>query len=116
VTIAFALDAVVSAAALRTPARDRATGVRQRAIGSRVAPASVEKQQRHLRYRVPCNPGARVLISRARGALLLSCTQASVAEFRRQMLAPDDLQDRGSISRRQLLRPGGACVGTRETM
>jgi hypothetical protein len=36
----------------------RAAGVRQRAIGSRVAPASVKRQQRHLRYRVPCAPTA----------------------------------------------------------
>src|SRR5215217_174778 len=37
-----------------------------------------ERQQRHRRYRVPCNSVARMLISRARGALLLWCTQASV--------------------------------------
>jgi hypothetical protein len=32
------------------------------------------------------------VIARARGALLLSCTQASVGEFRRQTLAPDEIQ------------------------
>ena len=32
------------------------------------------------------------MIARTRGALLLSCTQASVAEFRRETLAPDDKQ------------------------
>jgi hypothetical protein len=44
----------------------------------------------------PCNSGAPALISRARGALLLSCTQASVADFGRQVLASDDEQERGS--------------------
>ena len=33
----------------------RGPGVRQRAIGSRLAPASVERQQRRRRYRVPCS-------------------------------------------------------------
>jgi hypothetical protein len=32
-------------------------------------------------------------MSGTRGALLLSCTQASVAEFRRKTLAPDDEQE-----------------------
>jgi phosphohistidine phosphatase SixA len=33
-------------------------------------------------------------LSRTRSALLLSCTQASVAEFRRETLAPDELRAR----------------------
>ena len=40
---------------------------------------------------IPCNSGAPAVISRTRRALLLSCTQAIVAEFRRQTLAPDDM-------------------------
>ena len=42
----------------------------------------------------PCNSGAPAVISRARGALLLSCTQASVAEFGRPTPAPDEQQAR----------------------
>jgi hypothetical protein len=37
----------------------RGPGVRQRAIGSRLAPASVERQQRCRRYRVPCDGAIR---------------------------------------------------------
>jgi hypothetical protein len=40
------------------------------------------------------NSGAPAVISPTRGALLLSCTQASVAELRRQTLATDDLRER----------------------
>jgi hypothetical protein len=36
--------------------------------------------------------GAPAVIARTRGALLLSCTQASVAELRRPTLAPDELR------------------------
>ena len=50
------------------------------------------KRQRPVRYRLPCNSGAPAVIARTRGALLLSCTQASVAEFRRETLAPDERQ------------------------
>jgi hypothetical protein len=46
----------------------------------------------------PCNSGAPAVIARTRGALLLSCTQASVAELRRQTLAPDDEHPRGQAS------------------
>jgi len=38
------------------------------------------------------------VVARTRGALLLSCTQASVAEFRRQTLAPDELTQPCSAS------------------
>src|SRR5215216_4936137 len=44
--------------------------------------------------RRPYNSGAPAVISRTRGALLLSWTQASVAEFRRETLAPDEKQAR----------------------
>ena len=37
-----------------------------------------------------CNSGAPAVISRTRGALLLSRRQASVAEFRRQTFTPDE--------------------------
>jgi hypothetical protein len=38
----------------------------------------------------PRNSGTPAVIAGSRGALLLSCTQASVAELRRQTLASDD--------------------------
>jgi hypothetical protein len=82
-------------------ARDRpAAGVHRRAVGARAASASVERQRCRRRYRVPCNSRAPAVISRTRGALLLSCTQASVAEFRRQTLAPDE---NSSVDRTRLL-------------
>jgi hypothetical protein len=56
---------------------------------STVAVATRQRQQRRADCSYPCSSGAPALISRAHGALLLSCTQASVAEFRRQTLAPD---------------------------
>ena len=49
------------------------------------------ERSRPVRYRLPCNSGAPAVVACTRGALLLSCTQASVAEFRRQALAPDEL-------------------------
>ncbi len=58
------------------------------------------------RFRVPCNSGAPAVIARSGGALLLSCTQASVAEFRRQTLALDDPRERRRLACRRLLRPG----------
>jgi hypothetical protein len=49
-------------------------------------------------------------ISRTRGALHLSCTQASVAEFARETLVPDEQRASRSAGRRQR-RPGerGPC-------
>jgi hypothetical protein len=49
-----------------------------------------ETQQRACQYCHPCNSGAPAAIPHSRGTLLLSCTQASVAEFRRQTLALDE--------------------------
>ena len=68
------------------------------------------KQQSRCRYRVPCNSGAPADTSRTRGALLLSCTQASVAEFRRQTLAPDDTRSSALPSTSRLLSAGRASV------
>ena len=63
------------------------TTVRRRAVGP-TALLHPSKAAARSRYRVPCNSGAPAVIARTRGALLLSCTQASVAEFRRETLAP----------------------------
>jgi hypothetical protein len=57
---------------------------------STVAVAMRQMQQRRADCPYPCNSGAPAVISRPRGALLVSCTQASVAESKRQTLAPDD--------------------------
>jgi hypothetical protein len=58
----------------------------------------------------PCNSGAPAVISRALVALLLSCARASVAEFRRQTLAPDDTQSSGPVPTARLLSAEGASV------
>ena len=68
----------------------------------------VERQQSRSRYRVPCNSRAPAVIFCTRGALLLSCTQASVAEFRRQTLAPDDVRVPRRAMRPLPHRPGEA--------
>ena len=73
------------------PARTN-PGVCRRTIGARAAPASVAEQQRCRHCPLPCNSGVPAVLSRTRGALLLSCTSASVAESRRQTLAPDEHQ------------------------
>jgi hypothetical protein len=83
--------------------------LRQRELAPVAAPA-VERQQRQPRCRVPCNSGAPAVISRTRYALLLSCTQASVAELRCQTLAPDDQQKYVPPRARLLLWPGEAEV------
>jgi len=62
----------------RAPARarlGRGGSVRRRAIGAARAPASVTRQQRRADCSYPCNSGAPAVLSRTRGALLLSCTQ-----------------------------------------
>jgi hypothetical protein len=48
--------------------------------------------------RIPCNSVIAAVISRTRGALLLSCVQASVAESRRRTPVPDE--DQASASAR----------------
>jgi len=73
-------------------------------------------RQRQWHYRFPCNSGAAV-IARTRGALLLSCTQAIVAEFRRQTLGPDEQRAPGDELLPRALTPkcdhqrGGDAVG-----
>src|SRR3954453_1082023 len=57
------------------------------------------------------NSGARAVIARSRGALLLSRTQASVAEFRRETLARDELGAPATRSRGRSLRQGDAEAG-----
>ena len=62
----------------------------------------------------PCNSRAPAVIFRTRGALLLSCTQASVAEFRRQALAPDEQQAPPALlASRLLLSESDACGADR---
>jgi hypothetical protein len=72
-----------------------------------------EKQQRSARYRVPCNSGAPAVISRTRGALPRSCTQASVAELRRQTLTPDEQAESEPPGDSCPLRPAIAVVRVR---
>jgi hypothetical protein len=48
--------------------------------------------------------------ARTRGALLLSCTRASVAESNRQTLAPDDLQSSGAVLSSRLVSAVGASM------
>jgi hypothetical protein len=50
------------------------------------------------------------VIARTRGALLLSCTQASVAEFRRETLAPDDTQSSVAVLSSRLVSAVEASV------
>ena len=86
----------------------RGASVRHRAIGAHPAPAFVTRQQRRAGRSYPCNSGAPADISRTRRALLLSYTQASVAEFRRETLAPDDERaPRLASARRSLIREAG---------
>jgi hypothetical protein len=106
-TIAWSPADVPSCATTRASVARRWHGVRP-AVRSRLTVSVGERRLIEARIGGRCRPHTLLLscnsrsptvVSRTLGALLLSCTQASVAEYRRQTLAPDDQQKRGTPRR-----------------
>jgi hypothetical protein len=80
---------------LRTRPPRRGPGVRRNTIGCHDAPASAERQQRHLRYRVPCRAAATEPVARRSESLVLSPASGSLAaEHIKPLTAPSDEQGR----------------------
>jgi hypothetical protein len=83
-------------ARVETSSRDerngREPGVRQRAIGSRLAPVSVERQQRRRCYRVPCIRAATSAVPHSR----MWRQQISESRSRRHAVTPEQPISRGS--------------------
>ena len=80
-----------------TPRKDSIARRRERRrlppnSATRTAPPTASAHKRHAR-RIPCDSGTAAVISRTPGALLLPCTQASVAKLGRQTLAADEQEE-----------------------